>query len=379
MTTDRSMTTVRTMTTVRDVCRHLQDVAPLSLAEDWDNVGLLLGDEATEVARAITCLTLTPDVAEEAIAVGARLVVTHHPILFKPVQRLNASNSEGRMLLKLMRHGIAVYSPHTAYDNAPTGINQQLAELLQLTDIAPLRPRASGEYFKLITYVPEGQLDGLRQAVWDAGAGAIGNYQNCSFSTRGVGTFFGMEDSHPSVGQPGRLEQIDEVRVEFICPASRLDAAIARLRGAHPYEVPAIDVLPMQGLPDGSGAGRFGRLPQPMSLSELNQIVRERLRMPHIQFVGDLSRNIESVGIACGAAAEFLRDAHRVGCQALLTGEARFHACLESRDLQVALILPGHYATERPAMETLAARLSAQFPGLIVTASEQERDPVDTV
>ena len=364
------------MTTVHDICRYLHEVAPLSLAEDWDNVGLLLGDEAAEVVRAITCLTLTPDVADEAIAVGARLIVTHHPVLFKPVQRLTASNSEGRMLLKLMRHGIAVYSPHTAYDNSATGINQQLAELFELTGITPLRPRPTGDQFKLVTFIPEGQLDQVRRAVWDAGAGVIGNYRECSFNLRGVGTFFGADDSTPAVGEAGRLEQIDEVRVEFVCPANRLDRAIVQLRIVHPYEEPAIDVYPLKSAPDGSGSGRFGTLPQPMPLAELNRLVRDRLRQPHVQFVGDPSRRIETLGIACGAAAEFLRDAHRAGCQALLTGEARFHACLEARDLQIALILPGHYATERPAMETLAVRLATRFPGLIATASDKERDPV---
>ena len=364
------------MTTIHDVCRYLHEVAPLSLAEDWDNVGLLLGDESAEVVRAITCLTLTPDVADEAIAVGARLIVTHHPILFKPVKRLTTSSSEGRMLLKLMRHGIGVYSSHTAYDNSATGINQQLAELLELTDIAPLRPRPAGDQFKLVTFIPEGQLDQVRRAVWDAGAGVIGNYRECSFNLRGIGTFFGSDDTNPTVGQSGRLEQIEEVRVEFVCPAARLDRAMEELRNAHPYEEPAIDVTPLKSFPDGSGAGRFGNLPHPLPLADLNRLVRDRLNQPHIQFVGDPTSRVETVGIACGAAAEFLRDAHRAGCQVLLTGEARFHACLEARDLHMAMILPGHYATERPAMETLATRLADKFPGLIATASDKERDPV---
>jgi len=367
------------MTTVHDVCRYLQVVAPLSLAEDWDNVGLLLGDDSADVVRVITCLTLTPDVAEEAVAVGARLIVTHHPVLFKPVKRLTTGNSEGRMLLKLMRHGIAVYSPHTAYDNSATGINQQLAELLELTAIAPLRPRPVEDPVKLVTYVPEGQLDAVRRAVWDAGAGLIGNYRECSFNIRGTGTFFGSDDSNPVVGQSGRLEQIEEIRVEIVCPPHRVDQAIAQLREAHPYEEPAIDVFRLKASSDGSGSGRYGRLPHPMSLAELNRLIRDRLKQPHIQSVGDPSKRIESVGIACGAAAEFLRDAHRAGCQALLTGEARFHACLEARELGMAMILPGHYATERPAMETLATRLCSQFPGLIATASEKEHDPLVTI
>jgi dinuclear metal center YbgI/SA1388 family protein len=364
------------MPSVHEICRYLHEVAPLSLAEDWDNVGLLLGDEATDVVRVLTCLTLTPDVAEEAVLVGARLIVTHHPVLFKPVKRLVASNSEARMLLKLMRHGIAVYSPHTAYDNSATGINQQLAELLELEEITPLRYFSPLEQFKLVTFVPDEHLDLVRRAVWDAGAGIIGNYRECSFNTRGYGTFFGSEETHPAIGQSGRREQVEETRVEIFCPADCLDKAIAHLRKVHPYEEAAIDIVTLKSQRDGTGSGRFGKLPRPMPLRELNHLVKERLKQPHVQFVGESTRQIDKVGIACGAAAEFLRDAHRAGCQALLTGEARFHACLEARDLQMALILPGHYATERPAMETLAARMATRFPGLVATASEKEHDPV---
>ena len=242
------------MTTVQEISRFLQVVAPLTLAEDWDNVGLLLGEDSTDVARLLTCLTLTPDVADEAISVGARLIVTHHPVLFKPVKRLTHASTEGRMLLKLMRHGIAVYSPHTAYDNSATGINQQLAELLDLVDIAPLRPRVAIEQYKLVTYVPEMQLDAVRQAVWDAGAGVIGNYRECSFNLRGFGTFFGSEGAHPAVGLAGQREQVDEIRVEFVCPENRLDNAISRLKDAHPYEEPAIDVFKLRPQGDFSGA-----------------------------------------------------------------------------------------------------------------------------
>ncbi len=366
---------------VRCVCQFLQELAPLVLAEEWDNVGLLLGDESSRVNRMLTCLTLTPDVAEEAVQLGVKLVVTHHPVLFKPVKKINASTSEGRVLLQLLRHEIAVYSPHTAYDNAPTGINQQLAELLELKEIAPLRLQPTAplsDLSKIVTYVPENQHEAVRRALWEAGAGGIGNYRDCSFNVRGVGTFFGLDDSHPAVGQAGRFEQVEEVRVEVICPASQLEPALAALRDAHPYEVPAIDVLPLRGVPSNSGSGRSGWLPQPMTLMELNRLIGGRLHQPNMQFVGDSSLLIEKLGIACGAAAEFLRDAHRASCQALLTGEARFHAALEARDLGMALLLPGHYATERPAMEELARRLNTHFPGIVTSASQREHDPVRT-
>ena len=367
------------MTTVRDVCDHLKVLAPLNLAEDWDNVGLLLGDDSAELKKAITCLTLTTDVAAEAANFGAQLVITHHPVMFKPIKQITAATAEGRMLLTLLRNGIAVYSPHTAWDNSATGINQQLAELLELKEIAPLRQRAVNDQVKLVTFVPESHLEVVRKALWDAGAGVIGNYRQCSFNLHGTGTFFGSDSTNPAVGKSGQLEQVDEVRVEVVCPSKRLDQALALLRMAHPYEEPAVDVFSVKAIANAAGAGRYGILPKPLTLNELNHIISNRLRLSNVQFVGEPSQVIYRLGIACGAASEFLRDAQRSGCQALLTGEARFHACLEATELGLGMILPCHYATERFSMETLAKRLGEQFPSLIVSASEKEHDPVQTI
>ena len=365
------------MTKVRDICDYLKTLAPLNLAEEWDNVGLLLGDDAQDVTRVITCLTLTADVAAEAVCTGAEMIVTHHPVLFKPVKQVTTANSEGRMLVSLLQNSVAVYSPHTAWDNSASGINQQLAEQLSLKQIAPLRPRAVADQAKIVTFVPEPQLDQVRQALWGVGCGVIGQYRNCSFHLHGTGTFFGTEASHPVVGAAGRLEQVEEARLEVVCPLKLIDRALEALREAHPYEEPAVDVFTVKKVGDTSGAGRYGTLASPVTLGELNRIVASMLKQPVVSFVGDPAMKIERVGIACGAAAEFLRDAHRVGCQAFLTGEARFHACLEARDLSVGMILPGHYATERFAMETLATRISHEFSHLTVSPSQKERDPVD--
>jgi len=363
------------MTTVANVCRFLRDMAPLSLAESWDNVGLLIGDDAARVSRILTCLTLTPDVADEAARSGTGLVVTHHPLLFKPVQRLTTATSEGRLVQTLIRNGIAVYSPHTAYDNAATGINQQLAERIGLSEIFPLRPHPPTEGLKVVTFVPDTHLDVVQRAVWDAGAGVIGEYRDCSFRVPGTGTFFGTESTNPAVGQAGQLEQVEEFRVEFVCPPVRMNDVLDALKRAHPYEEPAIDVQVLKS-PVGTGSGRAGRLAEPVSLGALVERVARVLRQRVVASVGDLDRQIERVGIACGAAGEFLRDAQRQGCEAFLTGEARFHTCLEARDLNVALIVPGHYATERLAMEELAQRLAREFPDVAVEASCAETDPV---
>ncbi|OYW24802.1 MAG: Nif3-like dinuclear metal center hexameric protein, partial [Planctomycetales bacterium 12-60-4] len=227
---------------LNEVISALEILAPPKLAESWDNTGLLLGDREATIERVLTCLTLTPDVAEEAVSAGAQLIVTHHPILFKAVQRLIADTVEGRTVLTLARHGIAVYSPHTAWDNAPQGINQQLADLLELTDVVPLRPQSADPEFKVVTFVPQTDLEPVQRALWDAGCGVIGDYRECSFFAPGTGTFFGTADANPTVGAAGKLEQVAELKLEVVCPKPRLAAALHALKCAHSYEEPAIDV-----------------------------------------------------------------------------------------------------------------------------------------
>ena len=260
---------------VRDVMSELGSFAPLDLAEDWDNVGLLLGDPAAPVQRIMTCLTVTSDVAEEAVNDKVQFIVSHHPVLFRPVQRLTTGTAEGRTLLRLVSSGIAVYSPHTAFDSAQDGINARFAAALGLQDVQPLRPSAS-----------------------------------------------------------------DTAGVSMI------------------------------------GGGRWGRLAAPLRLADFLDCVRTACAMTHLQFVGDLKQIIRSAAVACGSAAEFLQDAAAVGCDALVTGEARFHSCLEARETAIALILAGHYATERPAVEQLADHIARRFPTLTVWASRVERDPL---
>jgi dinuclear metal center YbgI/SA1388 family protein len=361
---------------LRELLPHLEALAPLELAESWDNTGLLWGAREAEITRVLTCLTLTPDVAAEACEVGAELVVTHHPLLFKPVQRLTDATMEGRTLTKLARRGIAVYSPHTAWDNAPRGINRQLAELFELTAIRPLRPKSIDGGYKLLTFVPSSDLDAVRRALWEAGCGRIGDYDQCGFVTAGTGSFRGSEASRPTIGAAGRFEETPELRLEIVCPKVRLTAALAALRAAHSYEEPAVDVVPLEAVPSEAGAGRWGKLPTPLSLGELVTKARSRLGAPFAQYVGEPARVITTLGVACGAASDFWTDARNVGCEVLLTGETRFHTALEAREAGMALIVAGHDATERFAMANFAEWLIERCPGLQASASRVEADPL---
>ncbi len=364
------------MTLVSDLVTFLGGVAPPELAEEWDNVGLLVGDGGRSVARVMTCLTLTGDVAREAIDRRADMVVTHHPVLFRGVKRLTSDDSQGAMLLDVIAARVSVYSPHTAYDSAAQGINSQLAELLGLADVAPLQPVSPTPQYKIVCFVPQESLESVQHALWAAGAGRIGEYSQCSFSTLGVGTFCGSAATRPAVGQAGRFERVEERRLEVDCPAGRLMVALKNLRLAHPYEEPAYDVYRLEAAEGSAGTGRMGRLPAALPLAQFAELVKLKLRIPRVQIVGEAGRLVERVGIACGAGGELLGAARAEVCDVLLTGEARFHACLEARAAKLGLVLAGHYATERPAMEHLSRRLAAAFPGIAVWASETESDPL---
>ena len=363
------------MPTVAAVCAYLDRIAPPGLAAAWDNVGMLLGDSAAPVAKVLTCLTVTPAVVAEAVAERVNLIVTHHPILFRGTKQLSTASPDGRLLWPLARAGISVYSPHTAFDDAADGINDGLAARLGLTGVSPLRRQDGERTFKVVAFVPDADLAAVSDAMFAAGAGRIGQYEQCSFRISGTGTFFGTEDTKPAIGQKGRRENVAEQRLEIVCPEARLAPVLAALRAAHSYEEPAFDVYPLAPASIG-GSGRVGTLSMPVSLRLFAATVKNRLGAGGVQVVGDPERTVTRVAVACGAAGEFLGEAIAVDADVFLTGEMRFHDYLSADAQGIALVLPGHYATERPAIEDLATRLGNEFPALKFWASRSEADPV---
>lgn len=363
------------MPTVAEVAAYLERFAPTSLAAEWDNVGLLLGDPAATVERILTCLTLTPDVAAEAVAERADLVVSHHPILFRGAKQLIASRGDGAIIWPLARAGVAVYSPHTAFDNCPGGINDILCRKLGVGNAHPLRPRDGSPRFKLVVFVPDSDLAKVSDAVFAAGAGIIGNYEQCSFRLAGLGTFFGGNAANPTIGQKGRREEVVEWRLEVLVPPAKMAAVVKAMRTAHSYEEPAFDVYPLKAMP-ASGEGRIGDLAAAVTLGELASRVKSELKAGFVQVVGDAAKPVRKMAIACGAAGEFLADSIRANADVFLTGELRFHDALTARAEGTAVLVAGHYATERPAVEELAAKLAADWPAVAAWASRVERDPL---
>ena len=283
------------------------------------------------------------------------------------------------MVLDLVQAGIAVYSSHTAYDNCTGGINDQLAQKLGLIGIGPLRAGNGERQCKVVVFVPDSDLGKVSDAMFAAGAGHIGQYRECSFRLAGTGTFFGSEISNPTVGEKGRREEVAEWRLEILCDDRRVEAVVAAMRSAHSYEEPAVDVYTLRPTRSLAGEGRVGAIPTALPLEAFSQLVKQALKCPAMQIVGSARQMVQRVAIACGAAGEFLADATAQRADVFLTGEVRFHDCLAAQAQRIALVLPGHYATERLGMEALAAMLQGRFPAAKVWASRYESDPLTAV
>jgi dinuclear metal center YbgI/SA1388 family protein len=367
--------------TVSDVVRWLEGFAPRSLAESWDNVGLLWGDPDLPVTRVMTCLTVTRTTAAEAIVEGAGLIVSHHPVLFREVKKIRADLPATAPLWMLARAGIAIASPHTAFDSTAGGINDGLCRRLGLVDVVPLRPSALTPEYKVVVFTPQSDREAVLAAAFEAGAGRIGAYTECSFAIPGQGTFFGTDETNPTVGKKGQRETVEELRLEVVCPEKALAPVLEAIRARHSYEEPAIDVYPLFSASSCStpGSGRIGRFLERRKLGEFAVFTSRALGYVPVQLVGDPKRPVQRVAIACGAGDDFLADAARAGADVLVTGEARFHRALEAESLDIGLVLAGHYGTERPGVEELAELIARAFPDLTVWPSQQERDPIQIV
>ena len=363
------------MPRISEIAAALELFAPSSIAAEWDNVGLILGDANGDAERILLCLTVTPEVVAEAVKESVDLIVSHHPVLFRAAKKISSATPEGRLLLPLLKAGIAVYSPHTAFDNCTGGINDILADLFGLQAVRPLRNKDAASEYKLVVFVPEAEVDKVSEAMFLAGGGRIGNYEQCSFRIPGTGTFYGNDAANPTIGEKGKLETVQEVRLEVVVPASKLNTAIAAMRAAHSYEEPAFDVYPLKGK-SGVGEGRIGTLATPATLAEFAKLVKTSCHAAAVGIVGDAAKPIRTVAIACGAAGEFLKDAVREKADAFVTGEMRFHDALAAEDAGIAVVLPGHYASERPGVERLAEQLQKDFPSASVWASKAESDPI---
>jgi dinuclear metal center YbgI/SA1388 family protein len=360
-----------------DVTAALDLLYPPRLAEDWDAVGLVCGDPDQPVTRVLFAVDPVQAVVEEALAIGAELLVTHHPLYLRGTTSVAAHDPKGKVVHQLVQGGSALFVAHSNADRATGGVNDALAALFDLRATSPLEPAAE-QLDKLVVFVPVADADRVRLAVTAAGAGHLGRYDSCTWSTTGTGTFRPLAGSTPAIGRIGTFEELEEVRLETVLPRRLRGAVVAALVAAHPYETPAYDVIPLADVPADVGLGRVGDLPSPLTLTEL--VARTAAVLPAtawgVRGAGDPSAVISRLAVCGGAGDSALRSAATSGAQAYLTSDLRHHPVSEAPE-GLALVDAAHWATEWPWLPTAAAALT-RVVGVETAVSTLCTDPWTT-
>jgi dinuclear metal center YbgI/SA1388 family protein len=359
--------------TVGEWLRALEELYPSAWAEEWDSVGLQVGDRSWLAERVLVALDPTSEVLAEAGERSCGLLVTHHPLLFKPLRNLDLEDPFTRLAVRAAGSRIAVTAVHTNADVADPGVSDALADALGIEVTGVLRPTPGGGRMKLVTFLPPEATAKVLDAVASAGGGIIGEYTHSSFRVGGTGTFVPSEKANPTVGERGELNEIEEDRLEIVVPRDRLAAAVEALVDAHPYEEVAYDAYPLAG-GGGLGLGRVGRIAEPTEARSLAERCRERLGSD-VRIAGDPGRAVGTVALCGGAGAALIPDAIRAGADAFVTGDLKHQQALDVAEAGLTVIDAGHHGTERAFVPMLARRLAEAGPPGEVLVSERSTDP----
>lgn len=326
------------ITRVSDVIRYMDEIAPPYLAMEKDKIGLQMGDVTAPVKRVWVALEATPDLIDHAASSHVNMMVTHHALLFHPLQQIDYRQPRHRAIAKLVSHGISVYSAHTNLDIAPGGVNDVLADLLGIINPSPLDITYRTTLLKLVVYVPLTHLEPVRRALGDAGAGAIGSYSHCTFAANGQGTFLPSAGTNPFIGQPGQLEQVEEARLETVVPEPMLDTVLHAMRTAHPYEEIAYDVLRLEQPGPAYGLGRIGQLKAETTLVDFADAVRQTLGLPHIRYAGEPDTKLVTAAVLGGSGSRWIETARRQGADVMVTADASHHDVADATQDGIAVI-----------------------------------------
>ena len=317
--------------------------APRSLAVEGDPVGLQIGTLNKPVSRVLVTLDVNPKVVKEAIEQGCELIIAHHPPIFRGLKNMRTDLPQGRLIEKLIKHDIAVYAAHTNLDIAQGGVNDLLAERLQLGNTQILEPTSSEQLMKLAVFTPKDSTNLVREALGKAGAGEIGDYTECSFTSPGEGRFKPSDKASPYIGQANELEVVEEDKVEVVFPVSLKNRILKAMLNAHPYEEPAYDLISLETEVNEKGLGRIGKLSEPITLSRYAQIVKEQLNVPFVRVVGDLEKMVQKVAVLGGDGNKYIHIAKRAGADVFITGDLYFHIAQDAEAIDLAVIDPGHH------------------------------------
>lgn len=361
------------------IIKIMNEIAPESLAESWDNVGLLVGNADSEVDRVLVALEATEAVVDEAISSNIDLIICHHPLLFKPLKRITDADPIGKLVRKLIKNDISLYAAHTNLDIAKGGTNDYVAEILELDLVQGLEKTGSSNYMKVAVYVPLDNLESVRSAMASAGAGQIGAYSDCSFVTEGDGMFKPLEGARPHIGSVNELETVREGKLEVIVDKKNLGRVIDSMIKAHPYEVPAYDVWALENEIESYHLGRTGLISGKYTLKEYAEFVKEKLQVGQLRYVGDSDKRVRKAAICTGAGADVMKAAVKKGCDVLITGDLKYHEAQTALQMNLTVIDAGHFETEQIFVQRLADKLKRSFEAkeydVAVVESSSESNP----
>jgi dinuclear metal center YbgI/SA1388 family protein len=358
------------------ITRAIEELAPGRLAQSWDNVGFLVGDKDADFASAMLTIDVTMAVLEEAKHTGVDLILAYHPVIWNGLKNVTADGA-GRMVYEAVRSGIAVYSIHTSLDAAAGGVNDGLAEMVGIADGKPIGDWVEGgaDNCKLVVFVPVDAVNKVADAIFAAGAGAIGNYSRCSFRVKGEGTFLPEEGATPTIGKVGRDESVAEIRLESIVPADKIGVVISAMRQAHPYEEPAFDVIRLYDAEGRAGLGRMGELEKPATMGEILARIKAVTGAKAAGFVGDDERFVRTAAVCAGACGKILFSVMAAKCDLYITGELKHHEALAAQEAGLSCICLSHTVSERFILKKLAQRLRDKLSDIEITVSEADKDP----
>lgn len=359
---------------LKEITTQLEKLAPLAYAEDFDNVGLLVGDANAEITKVLVTLDTTEEVMQEAIEKGANLVVSFHPIIFSGMKKITGKNYVERVVKLAIKNDINIYATHTALDNSEFGVNYQIAQQLNLKNTQILIPQKD-TLRHLVTYVPNESAEQVRDALFAAGAGSIGDYDNCSFNLEGTGTFRAGKDANPYVGEIGETHFEKETRISVIFNKHLQSQIINSLKENHPYEEVAYEILSLENSNQTIGIGMAGELENEISEEDFFKYLKEKMNAEMIRHSKLLNKKIKKVAVLGGSGSFAIAAAKRAGADVFVTADLKYHHFFEAEN-QILLADIGHYESEQFTKNLLTAYLSEKFPNFAVLNSEINTNPV---
>jgi len=361
--------------TIREITKYLESLAPISSQESYDNSGLIVGDPSVEVNNVLVSLDCIEATVQEAIEKKCQLIIAHHPIVFKGLKRLNGSDYVERTVLKAIKNDVAIYAIHTNLDNFKLGVNFEIGNRLGLRDLQILRPKTN-VLSKLICYVPEDHVAPVSEAIFAAGAGSIGEYDECGFQTKGEGTFRPSANATPFIGKKEKRANVKEVKFESVCSTHTVQKVIAAMLEAHPYEEVAYEVFPMSNENKFEGSGMVGNLKEGMGELDFLKMLKDTFNCGVVRYTNLVGKQIERVAFCGGSGSFLLKDAKRSGAQVFITGDYKYHEFFDAEE-EIIIADIGHFESEQFTSNRIAEILTEKFANFAVHLTEVNTNPIN--